>query len=54
MRKRTDATNAFFAGGMTMMFLAIDTGIGWRGLMTTGIGGGLFTMVMDSLMGGFH
>jgi hypothetical protein len=36
------------------MFLAFDSGMKWKGLAMTGIGGGAMTYVMDNLMGGFH
>ena len=54
MRKRTDIQNSYYSGMFTTMFLAMDTGMRWKGLMVTGITGGMFGVVMEKLMEGFH
>ena len=48
-RHRHDSYNAFFSGGLTTMFLAMDTGLGPRGLMITGLTGGAFGLVMEKI-----
>jgi hypothetical protein len=53
MRKKTDLINGFVAGGLTMVTLALDTGMKWRGLTSTFIFGGLFTYVMEGIMDGY-
>lgn len=53
-RKRHDSLNSFFGGGLTTTFLAMDTGMKWKGLMMTGLTGGLFGVVMEKLFEGIH
>ena len=53
-RMRHDPVNSFFGGGLTTMYLAMDTGIRWRGLMMTGFSGGMFGVIMEKLFEGFH
>jgi len=53
-RIRHDSLNSFFGGGFTTMFLAMDSGMKWKGLMMTGLTGGMFGVVMEKLFEGFH
>jgi len=53
-RKRSDIWNSYYGGMFTTMFLAMDSGMRVRGLMMTGITGGLFGVLMEKVMGGFH
>jgi len=53
MRGRTDAWNCFIAGGGTMMTLAMDSGMRYRGLAMTGFFGGMFAVAMEVLMEGY-
>lgn len=53
-RCRTDILNSYYGGMFTTMFLAMDTGMKWKGLMMTGFTGGMFGVVMEKLMEGFH
>ncbi len=53
-RNRTDFMNSFFGGQLTTMYLAMDTGMKWRGLMMTGLTGGMFGVIMEKLFEGFH
>lgn len=48
-RHRHDSYNSFFSGGLTTMFLAMDSGLGPRGLFITGLSGGAFGLVMEKL-----
>lgn len=52
MRGVTDEWNCFFAGGGTMMTLALDSGMKPRGLMMTGFFGGCFAVAMEHMMEG--
>lgn len=36
------------------MYLAMDSGMKWKGLMMTGITGGMFGVVMEKLFEGIH
>lgn len=53
-RRRNDKVNSFFAGGASTVFLALDSGMRWRGLATTAVTGGLFAVLMEKLMGFQH
>lgn len=53
LRKRTDTTNSFLAGGLTTFTLALDSGMKIRGLTNTFIFGGFFAFVMEELMDGY-
>ena len=44
-----DSYNSFCSGGLTTMFLAMDSGLGTRGLLLTGLTGGAFGLVMEKL-----
>lgn len=48
-RQRHDSYNSFFSGAFTTVFLAMDSGLGPRGLMMTGLTGGAFGLVMEKL-----
>lgn len=48
-RNRHDSFNAFFSGGLTTMFLAMDSGLKTRGLFFTGLTGGAFGLLMEKL-----
>jgi hypothetical protein len=48
-RHRHDSYNSFFSGGLTTMFLAMDSGLKIWGLLITGLTGGAFGMVMEKL-----
>lgn len=52
LRKKNDRYNEFMAGGLTAGTLALDSGLGPRGLLTTSLIGGTFCVIMDHLMGG--
>lgn len=52
-RKRTDLFNCFASGGLTTFTLALDTGMRWRGLMSTFLFGGFFAYLMEELMDGY-
>ena len=52
-RLRRDGIGCFFGGGCTTMFIAMDSGMKWKGLMFSGIGGGMFGVVMESIMEGY-
>lgn len=51
---RHDPINSFYGGGLTTMYLAMDSGMKWRGLMMTGFSGGMFGVIMEKLFEGFH
>ncbi len=53
-RMRSDLNNSFFGGGLTTMYLAMDSGMKWKGLLATGMTGGMFGVVMEKLMGNMH
>ena len=53
-RKRSDLCNSFFSGGLTTVFLAMDSGMGKKGLLITGLTGAVFGSLMEKLMTGFH
>ena len=46
---RHDSYNSFFSGGLTTMFLAMDSGLKTKGLLLTGITGGAFGLIMEKL-----
>lgn len=48
-RLRNDIISSFNGGGLTSAFLAMDTGLKTRGLITTYITGGLFMAIFDKL-----
>lgn len=48
MRHRDDAVNSFVSGMFTSMVVAAEA-VGWRGLMVSGFGGGMFGMIMYKL-----
>jgi Tim17/Tim22/Tim23/Pmp24 family len=52
LRHRQDRYNDFWSGGLTAATLALDSGMGIRGLCTTGIVGGSFCYIMDYAMEG--
>ncbi len=54
LRLRSDSRNGFYGGGLTTMYLAMDSGMRVKGLINTGLIGGLFGIVMDKLMGNWH
>lgn len=45
LRCKDDAINSFVSGMFTSMIVAAEA-VGWRGLLMSGTGGGLFGMVM--------
>lgn len=45
MRKKDDGINSFVSGMFTSMIVAAEA-VGWRGLMMSGFGGGMFGFVM--------
>ena len=53
-RKRSDPINSFLAGGASTAFLAMDSGMRWKGLLITGFTGGMFGLIMEKMMGGRH
>ena len=53
-RQRSDILNSFYGGGFTTMYLAMDSGMKPKSIMITGLTGGMFGVVMEKLMGGFH
>ena len=54
LRHRTDILNSYYSGMFTTMFLAMDTGMRWKGLAMTGFTGGMFGVVMEKAMESFH
>lgn len=50
MRQRNDSLNAFASGGFTMVTLALDSGMKWKGMLSTYFFGGMFTYLMEEVM----
>ena len=53
-RRRSDILNSYYGGMFTTMYLAMASGMKWKGLLLTGVTGGMFGVIMEKMMGGFH
>ena len=48
LRKRDDAWNSFYSGAFTSMILAFGN-VGFKGLMFSGFGAGMFGLIMYNM-----